>query len=81
LDNIPLIADEGLGDEIGLIVEIQRRFDQSLIAFGTYRDVADYCFRIPLQFNIKRVGTGFGKKINGQVRGFDKIRLKLLLIV
>jgi hypothetical protein len=75
LDNIHLIGNESVAEEVSLIVNIRRLFDSAklLIVFGTCKEVEEYCFRIPLQFNIKRIGSGFGKKVNGQVCFIDKI--------
>lgn len=75
LDNIHLISDGAVAEEISLIVDIRRLFDstKSLIVFGTCREIEEYCFRIPLQFIVKRIGSGFGKKVNGQVCFTDKI--------
>lgn len=69
LDSLQLVAGDDLNDEISLLLDIQKRLSlaESLIAFGTCRETSDYGFRIPLQITVNPIGSGFGKKVGGQV--------------
>jgi hypothetical protein len=80
LDNIHLIADGTLNDEILLLSRIRELInsEKSLIIFGTTLEPTSYCFRIPLQFSIKPIGSGFGKKVNGQVSEFLSVVSSLI---